>query len=71
MRVFWALRNGIEPIGECHLGPKKLEISKAQPPPTCPSNGYARKRNKSRGNPCFKVRAYNGPEKLYDRGKKM
>jgi hypothetical protein len=21
-RVFWALRNGIVPIGECHLGPK-------------------------------------------------
>ncbi len=24
-RVFWALWNGIEPIGECNLGPKKLE----------------------------------------------
>ncbi len=24
LRVFWALWNGIEPIGECHLGPKKL-----------------------------------------------
>ncbi len=34
-RVFWALWNGIEPIGECHLGPKKLEISRAQSPPTC------------------------------------
>jgi hypothetical protein len=22
MEFFWALRNGIEPIGECHLGPK-------------------------------------------------
>jgi hypothetical protein len=33
--------HGIEPIGECHLGPKKLENSKTQPPPTCPSNGYA------------------------------
>ncbi len=21
---FWALRNGTEPIGECHLGPRKL-----------------------------------------------
>jgi hypothetical protein len=21
---FWVLGNGIEPIGECHLGPKKL-----------------------------------------------
>ncbi len=40
-RVFWALWNSIEPIGECHLGPKKLEISMAQPPLTCPSNGYA------------------------------
>jgi hypothetical protein len=27
------------PIGECHLGPKKLEISRAQPHHTCPSNG--------------------------------
>jgi hypothetical protein len=26
IRVFWALWNGIEPIGECHLGPKKLEF---------------------------------------------
>jgi hypothetical protein len=24
------------------FGPKKVEISWAQPPPTCPSNGYAR-----------------------------
>ncbi len=24
-RGFWALWNGIEPIGECHLGPKKLQ----------------------------------------------
>ncbi len=23
---------------ECNLGPKKLQISKAQPPPTCPMN---------------------------------
>jgi hypothetical protein len=81
---FWALSNGIEPIGECYLGPKKLElrgllyiklpmhlslirpctsqvfwapkdtrlsarchftgpkkleICRAQPPPTCPRNG--------------------------------
>jgi hypothetical protein len=35
----------IEPIGECHLGPKKLEISRAQPRPTFPSNGYARIQN--------------------------
>ncbi len=26
----------------CHFtGPKKLSNSRAQPPPTCPSNGYA------------------------------
>jgi hypothetical protein len=30
-RVFWALGNSIEPIGECHLQPKKLENSRAQP----------------------------------------
>jgi hypothetical protein len=24
-RVFWALCNGIEPIGKCYLGPNKLE----------------------------------------------
>ncbi len=30
-RVFWALWNGIEPIGECHLGPKKLENSRDAP----------------------------------------
>ncbi len=29
----WALWNGIEPLGECHLGPKKLEIFGAQPTP--------------------------------------
>ncbi len=33
LRLFWALLNGIEPVGECHLGPEKLEISMAQPPP--------------------------------------
>ncbi len=27
---FWATWNGIEPIAECHLGPKKLKISRAQ-----------------------------------------
>jgi hypothetical protein len=26
------------PIGECHLGPKKLGISRAQSPPTCAEN---------------------------------
>jgi hypothetical protein len=30
-KVLWI---GIDPIGKCHLGPKKLEISKAQPPPS-------------------------------------
>jgi hypothetical protein len=34
----------LEPIGECHLGPKELEPW-AQPPPTCPSNRYARIQN--------------------------
>ncbi len=50
---FWALEfesflgpvKWLEPIGEYHLGPKKLENSRAQPPPTCPSNGYARIQN--------------------------
>jgi hypothetical protein len=38
----WALWNGIVPRGEWHFGAKKkLENSRAQPPPTCPSNGYA------------------------------
>ncbi len=27
--------------GECHFGPKKFEIFRAQPPPTCLSNGSA------------------------------
>ncbi len=34
--------NDIEPSGELHLGPKKVKISRAQPPPTCPINGFAR-----------------------------
>jgi hypothetical protein len=29
-RLFWALLNDIEPIGECHLGPKNVEICKAR-----------------------------------------
>ncbi len=37
LRFFWAL--GIKSIGECHLRPKQLEISRVQPPPTCPSSG--------------------------------
>ncbi len=44
-RVFWALWNDIDSIGEGRLGPKKLEISRAQPPPTCPSSGSARIKN--------------------------
>jgi hypothetical protein len=38
---FWALWNGNKTIGEFHLGPKKLGNSRAQPPPTSPSNVYA------------------------------
>ncbi len=34
-RVFWALWNDIEPIGECHLGPKQLEVIT-----TCHGNFY-------------------------------
>ncbi len=29
-------------LGECHLGPKKVEISRAGPPPIRPSKGSAR-----------------------------
>jgi hypothetical protein len=36
---FWALGNVIESIDECPLGLKKFEISRAQPTPTCLSNG--------------------------------
>ncbi len=39
LRLYWDLWNGIKPKGECHLGPQKVEISRAQPPPTCPTNG--------------------------------
>jgi len=42
---FWALYNVSEMIDTCHLGPKKLENSRALPPPTFPSNGYARIQN--------------------------
>jgi hypothetical protein len=31
--------------GDAILGPKKLKISRAQPSPTCPSNGSARIKN--------------------------
>ncbi len=36
IEIFWALWNCIEPLGECYLGPKKVEISRAEPPPICP-----------------------------------
>ncbi len=42
LQVFWA-QNGIRLSAQCHFtGPKKLLISRAQPSPTCPSNGYSR-----------------------------
>jgi hypothetical protein len=38
-RVFWA-QNATRLSARCYFtGPKKLSISRAQPPPTCPSNG--------------------------------
>jgi hypothetical protein len=44
-RVFWA-PNSTRLSAWCHFtGPKKLSISRAQPPPTCPCNGYARIQN--------------------------
>jgi hypothetical protein len=43
--TFLILVNGIKPPGECHLGPQKIKISRAQPPPTGPSNGVAHIKN--------------------------
>jgi hypothetical protein len=44
-RVFWA-PNGTRLSARCHFtGPKKLSISRAQPPPTCPRNVSARIKN--------------------------
>ncbi len=44
-QVFWA-PNGNRLSALCHFtGPKKLSISRAHPPPTCPHNGYARIQN--------------------------
>jgi len=44
-RFFWA-PNGTRLSARCHFtGPKKLENSRAQPPPTSPRNGYARIQN--------------------------
>jgi hypothetical protein len=42
IKTFWALWNGIEPLGECHLGLKKVKISRAQPPSDLSKNGIAR-----------------------------
>jgi hypothetical protein len=43
--VFWA-PNGTTLSARCHFtGPKKLEKSRAQTPPTSPRNGYARIQN--------------------------
>ncbi len=43
--VFWA-PNSTCPSARCHFtGPKKLENSRAQTPPTSPHNGYARIQN--------------------------
>ncbi len=41
MRIcFFLAQNGTHLSARCHFtGPKKLSISRAQPPPTCPSNG--------------------------------
>jgi hypothetical protein len=45
LRVFWA-PNGTRLSARCHFtGPKKISDSRAQPPPTSPSNGYARIQN--------------------------
>ncbi len=44
-RVFWA-PNGTLLSARCYFtGPKKLSISRAQPPPTCPRNGFAHIQN--------------------------
>jgi hypothetical protein len=55
-RLFWA-PNGTRLSARCRLtGPKKVSISRAQPPPTCPRNGccphqkhYARGRINHKG----------------------
>jgi hypothetical protein len=44
-RVYW-VPNGTCLLAQCHFtGPKKLLNSRAQPPPTCPRNGYAHIQN--------------------------
>ncbi len=42
-RLFWALK--LQPAKQAPFGLKKVEISRAQPPPTCPSNGFVRIKN--------------------------
>jgi hypothetical protein len=63
LRVFWA-PNGIRLSARCHFtGPKKLSNSRAQPPPTCPYNGYARiQKNYARG--CINHRRINSYYRL-------
>jgi hypothetical protein len=40
---FFGPSNGTRLTARCHFtGPKKVSISRAQPPPTCPHNGVAR-----------------------------
>ncbi len=40
-RLFWA-PNSTRLMARCHFtGPKKVSISRTQPPPTCPLNGFA------------------------------
>ncbi len=59
-RVFWALWNGIEPIGECHLGPKKLDNSRAQPPPTSPCKYWKCTHQKHYAQGCINHRFIGG-----------
>ena len=37
--------HGTRLSARCHFTIKKISNSRAQPPPTCPSNGYARIQN--------------------------
>ncbi len=46
----WA-RNGTRLTAGCHFtGPQKVSIPRAQPPPTCPRNGFARIKSRDRLN---------------------
>jgi hypothetical protein len=72
-RVFWA-PNGTRLSARCHFtGPKKLSISRAQPPPTCLSYGccphekhYARGRINHRCINSYyqKIQRLHGPEDI-------